>query len=226
MRKAVRQNPGRSQVARPTVMAAPTKGWSANSSPIKAEDGTAVVLENFFPEATSIRPRKGYDEHVTGITGGVNTLMSYVSGSTRAMFAAGNSAIYNVTSSGALGAAVQSGLTSTKFSYINFATAGGQYLYMVNGSDAARYYDGSSWTQPVITGATSSDFSYLCSHKSRIFFVKKNSTTIYYLPVDSIAGAATAFEIGSQLTKGGRIVAIGTWSVDSGSGMDDGFVPP
>lgn len=224
MRKALRPNAGRAQVASPTVMPAPTKGWSANSTPIKAEEGTAVVLENFFPEATSIRPRKGHATHATGMVSAVNTLMPYVSGATQKLFAAAGASIYDATSSGAVGAAVQSGLTSSKFSYVNYATAGGQYLYMVNGSDSARYYDGTSWTVPTITGATSSDFSYVCAHKSRLFFAKKNSTTIYYLPVDSIAGAATAFEVGSQLIKGGRIVAIGTWSVDSGSGMDDLFV--
>lgn len=220
MRKAVRQS-SRQAVARPDIVKAPTKGWSANSLPVEAEEGTAVILENWFPEATSIRPRKGFTEHVTGVADAVNALMSYVSGSTQKLFAAGDGKIYDVTSSGALGAAVQSSLTSTKFSYVNFATAGGQYLYMVNGSDAARYYDGSSWVEPTITGASSTDFSVVMSHKSRLFFLKKNSTTMYYLPVDSIAGAATAFEVGSQLKRGGRLVGLATWSVDSGDGMDD-----
>lgn len=221
MRKALRPNPGRAAVARPTVMAAPTKGWSANSLPIEAEDGTAVLMDNWFPEATSIRPRKGFTAHVSGIANSVNALMSYSSGATQKLFAAGDGKIYDVTSAGALGAAVQSGLTSTKFSYVNFATAGGQFLYMVNNADSARYYDGSTWTVPVITGATSSTFSYVTSHKSRLWFIKGGSTTLYYLPVDSIAGGATAFEVGSQLRKGGYLVAAGTWSVDSGDGMDD-----
>ena len=221
MRKALRPNPGRNAVARTEVMPAPTKGWSANSLPIEAEEGTAIILDNWFPEATSLRPRRGSEEHADGIGGAVNTLMPFVSGSTQKLFAAGNSCIYNVTSAGTVGAAVQSSLNSTKFSYVNFATAGGYYLYMVNGADSARYYDGSTWTVPSITGATSSDFSFVTSHKSRLWFVKKASTTLYYLPVDSIAGAATAFEVGSQFRKGGYIVAIGSWSVDSGAGMDD-----
>ncbi|HLO79217.1 MAG TPA: hypothetical protein VK196_22390 [Magnetospirillum sp.] len=221
MRKALRPNPGRNAVARPEVVKAPTKGWSANALPIEAEEGTAVILENWFPEATAIRPRKGYTSQATGVGAGVNTLMGYVSGSTRKLFAAGNASIFDVSSVGAVGAAVQSGLTSTKFSYVNFATAGGQYLYMVNGADAARYYDGSSWTQPVITGASSSTFSYVTAHKARLWFIKANTTTAYYLPVDSIAGAATAFELGSQLLKGGHLVAMASWSVDSGQGMDD-----
>ena len=223
MRKALRPNPGKSAVARPSVIPAPTKGWSANALPIEAEDGTAILMDNWFPEATSIRPRKGYTEQVTGIASAVNTLMPYASGSTQKLFAAGDGKIYDVTSAGALGAAVKSSLGSTKFSYINFATAAGQYLYLVNGTDSAFYYDGSTWTTPAITVATSSTFSYVTSHKSRLWFVEKNSTTLWYLPVDSIAGAATAFEVGSQLNRGGRIVAIASWSVDSGSGMDDLF---
>lgn len=221
MRKALRPNPNRSAVAKTEVIKAPTKGWSANSLPIQAEDGTAIILENWFPEATSIRPRKGFTEVTTGITGGVETLMPFVSGSTAKLLAAGNDAIYDVTSTGALGAAVQSSLTSTKFSYINFATAAGQYLFMVNGADAARHYDGTTWTQPVITNVSSSALSIVASHKTRLWFVEKDTTTLWYLPVDSIAGAATAFEVGSQFTKGGRVVGLSSWSVDSGSGMDD-----
>jgi hypothetical protein len=221
MRQALRKNPNKAAVARPDIIKAPTKGWSANSLPIEAEEGTAVTLENWFPEATSIRPRKGYEAHVTGVGDAVQTLMPFVSGTTQKLFAAGDGEIYDVTSSGTLGAAVQTGLTSTKFSYVNFATAAGQYLYMVNGEDPARHYNGTTWVEPTITGATSSDFSVVTSHKSRLFFVKKNSTTLYYLPVDSIAGAATAFEVGSQLKRGGRIVGLSTWSVDSGDGMDD-----
>lgn len=221
MRKATRANQSRSAVSQPTVIAAPTKGWSANALPIEAEEGTAVLMDNFFPEATSVRPRKGTTELTSGIASSVDTLMGYVSGSTQKLFAAGDGKIYDVTNGGTLGAAVQSSLVSTKFSYINFATAGGTYLYMVNGSDSARYYDGSTWTEPTITGVTSADLSYVTSHKSRLWFAKKNSTTLYYLGVDSISGAATAFEVGSQLIKGGYVVAIAPWSVDSGSGMDD-----
>ena len=223
MRQALRPNPNRAPVAKTDVIKAPTKGWSANSLPIQAEDGTAIVLENWFPEATSIRPRKGFTAQITGtlIASSVNTLMSFVSGSTAKLFAAGAGKIYDVTSVGTLGAAVQSGLGSTKFSYINFATAAGQFLYMVNGADSARYYNGSTWTVPAITGATSSTFSVVTAHKSRLWFIQKNTTTLWYLPVDSIAGAATSFEVGSQLRSGGRIVGVSTWSVDAGDGMDD-----
>jgi hypothetical protein len=224
MRQALRKNANRAAVANTEIMQAPTKGWSANSLPVKAEEGTAILLENWFPEATSIRPRKGFTEVTTGITGGVNTLMSFVSGTTAELFAAGNDAIYDVTSAGVLGTAVQTGLNSTRFSYVNFATAAGQFLFLVNGADAARHYNGTNWVEPVITGATSSTFSAVMSHKSRLFFLQKDTATVWYLDVDSIAGAATAFEVSSQLRFGGSLVGLGTWSVDSGDGMDDLFV--
>ena len=181
MRKALRQNQGRAAVAKPSIMQAPTKGWSANALPVKAEEGTAIILENFFPEATSIRPRKGFTEQTTGVTGGVETLMPFVSGTTAKLLAAGNDAIYDVTTAGALGASVQSGLTSTKFSYANFATAAGQFLFMVNGTDAARHFDGTTWTQPSITNVSSSALSAVTTHKSRLFFIEKDTTTVWYL---------------------------------------------
>jgi hypothetical protein len=147
--------------------------------------------------------------------------MSFVSGSTKKMFAAGDGKIYDVTSSGALPAASVSGMTNNKWQHINFATTAGQYLYIVNGADSARHFDGASWAIPTITGITSSTLCHIMSHKSRIWFLENGSTDAWYLPVDSIAGAATTFPVGGQLLLGGYLMAMSSWSIDAGSGPDD-----
>ena len=72
-----------------------------------------------------------------------------------------------------------------------------------------------------ITGTASNLFSHVWSHKNRLFFVKKNSLKFAYLPVDSIGGAAAEFNLGAVFSMGGTLLTGGTWSVDSGSGMDD-----
>lgn len=224
MRQATRKNANKAAVSRVGIIPAPTKGWSASTTPMEAEEGTAILLDNWFCEATSIRPRKGYTAHVTGIAAEVQTLMSYVSGTTNKMFAAGDAKVYDVTSAGVLGAAQNliSAVTVSKWQWTNFATTGGQYLYIVNGTDVPRHYSGSAWAAPAITGyATPQDFIHVTSHKSRLWFCCKNSTTVYYLPPDAIAGAVTAFPLGSQLKMGGYIMAAANWSVDAGEGMDD-----
>ena len=47
--------------------------------------------------------------------------------------------------------------------------------------------------------------------------------SLWYLPLNSISGAASEFPIGNFLQKGGKIVAIIPWTIDSGHGSDDLF---
>jgi hypothetical protein len=61
MRQPARGKSNRAAVSVPTVFPAPTKGWSASTTPMEAEEGTAITLDNWFCEATAIRPRKGID---------------------------------------------------------------------------------------------------------------------------------------------------------------------
>lgn len=77
---------------------------------------------------------------------------------------------------------------------------------------------------PSITGVTTSTFSYITSYKSRIFFAEKDSLDIWYLPVDSIGGAAGLLSVAGVAKKGGSIAMLGTWSSDAGDGKDDVFV--
>ena len=95
---------------------------------------------------------------------------------------------------------------------------------MANGADDVRNYDGAAWSAPAITNVASSTLIHVTAHKSRLWFVQIGTADLWYLPVSSIAGAAAKFPVAALLTKGGYVMACGTWSVDSGSGMDDLFV--
>lgn len=224
MRKAVRPNPQRTPKSLTQQVSAPLKGWSSEDSPVDAEEGTALVLDNWFPEAESLRLRRGYTSHATGMTGAVESLLFYTSSTASKLFAANNGSIYDVSSSGAVGAAAVSGLSSNRWQQTMFATTGGQFLVIANGADSVRNYDGSSWSTPSITNVTSSTLVHVVAHKSRLWFTQLATADLWYLPVSSIAGAAVKFPVGGLLTKGGYVMACGTWSVDSGSGMDDLFV--
>lgn len=48
-----------------------------------------------------------------------------------------------------------------------------------------------------------------------------NNSSVYYLPVGQPFGTLSHFPLGPALTRGGSIVAIGTWTIDGGEGMDD-----
>jgi hypothetical protein len=72
-----------------------------------------------------------------------------------------------------------------------------------------------------ITGADSSTFININMCQNRLFFVQKNSMTFWYLPVESIGGAALDFPLGSIARSGGYLQAMGTWTLDAGYGVDD-----
>lgn len=182
----------------------------------------AVTMDNMFPRTSDVMLRKGYSDHLTGVPGSVESLMQYASGSSRKLFAAAGAYINDASVAGAVGAAVVSGATSARWQHVNFGTAGGQFLLMVNGSDTPWNYNGSTWQQtPAITGVTSSNLIHVNAFKQRIFFVEKNSMNAWYLPVSSIGGAASKLDFSSLFNLGGSLVAMGTWSLDAGSGMDD-----
>ena len=72
-----------------------------------------------------------------------------------------------------------------------------------------------------ITGVATSDLAQVWLFKERLFFVEKDSTSAWYLPVESIGGAASEIDLGSVFRRGGRLLFGATWSLDSGDGLDD-----
>lgn len=202
---------------------APYKGWDAASPLSEMDPASAIVLDNFFPEPRFVRFRGGHTSWATGLGAGpVESLMAYHGPSTtQKLFGARGTSVFDVTASGAVGAAAVSSLTNARMQHTNFTTPGGSFLYWVNGADAPRSFDGSSWATPSITGITATQAVHVNSHKRRIWFILINSTKAAYLPTDSIAGAASTFDLGPFMTKGGYLVAMATWTMDSGWGPDD-----
>lgn len=225
---------------------APVKGLNTVKNFSELDPEEAAVLDNFYPQIGRVKLRRGSAYHayseielatedgellttedgITLTTEGENAdpllaLMPYSAGTTQALFAASGNAIYDVTTAGAISTAVQSSLNSGQWSYTMFATSGGNFLFMVNGADDPRYYDGSTWTLPSITGITSSELETVTAHKRRLWFTRINSLKAYYLGSEAIAGALTSFDLAPVFPRGGRLVAIGTWTLDAGDGLDD-----
>ncbi|MDE4274761.1 hypothetical protein [Phaeobacter gallaeciensis] len=72
-----------------------------------------------------------------------------------------------------------------------------------------------------ITGVTTSDLSHVWLYQNRMFFVQKNSLKAWYLPSGSVGGAAQDVSLAGVFRRGGKLLFGGTWSLDSGDGMDD-----
>jgi hypothetical protein len=222
----------RQHIADSASIPAPVGGWDAVSSLEDMPPDRAPVLDNWFPTTSDVRVRRGYKTHCIGLGSDVvESLMVYhgLTTATSKMFAAANLNIYDVSAAGTTTS--QSISTSNnRFQSVNFSTSGGKFLFICNGQDNPQIYNGSVWAAASITSAstvtivTATDIIHVNAHKNRLWFVLKDSTKAAYLPTSSIAGAATAFEMGGQFTKGGYLVATATWTKDGGSGEDDLWV--
>lgn len=210
--------------ARVASLPAPIGGWNVRDSIANMDVLDAVQLTNLFPSVNNVVLRPGYVKHATGLPGQVQTLMGYSSGATNELFACVGTAIYDVTSSGAVGAPVVTSLSNAKWEYINVTTPAGGYLYAVNGFDDPLLYDGSAWTNPTITGATASDFNNITTFKNQVWFTENDTLKAWYLPTLSIQGAANYIDMSAVAQLGGYLVNVCTWTLDAGYGVDDNLV--
>ena len=201
----------------------PVGGWNARDSIADMDEKDAVILEDFFPSTTSVNLRGGYSQYATGLGGQVETIISYSGSTTNKLFGIAAGSVYDATAGGAVGAAALSGLTNSRWQYINIATAGGNFIEMCNGADSVYTFDGTTWTDrsAAITGVTSSTLININLHKNRVWFIQKDTLKAWYLPVQSITGAAEDYDLSAFCPHGGYLMAMGTWTMDAGYGMDD-----
>lgn len=217
----LQNNARKAAVSRSKSIPAPVEGWNAKDALADMPEDSAVALENFFPRQSDVKLRGGRSSHATGVgSGAVETTMEYAGPSTRKLFATSSSAIYDATSSGSASSSV-TGLSNGRWQYTMFGTAGGNFLFCVNGEDAPRHFDGSSWTTPSLTGVTATSIVGVMAHQRRLFFIFNNSTSFGYLPVVSVAGAVSTADLSGLMKKGGYLIAAGSWTRDGGDGSSD-----
>lgn len=217
--------------ARTSSIPSPIGGLNDRDSISDMKPTDAVILTNWFPYPSYLGVRDGSQTFATGFSAPVETLAEYLpaSGSPK-IFAVSNGAIYDATAGGAIGSAMVSGLLNSRFQTQGITTPGGSFMYFVNGVDNPRLWNGTTWTAvtnastPAITGITTSTFVHVTLFKNRLFFVQNNSMNLWYLPVNSVGGAASMLDLGSVFRKGGRIEAVYTWTIDAGAGADDHLV--
>ncbi|MDO8707030.1 MAG: hypothetical protein Q7J84_19045, partial [Sulfuricaulis sp.] len=187
------------------------------------DEKDAVLLTNFFPSTTSVNLRGGYSQFATGFGAQVETVISYSGATTNKMFGIAGGSVYDATAGGAVGAAALSGLTNSRWQYVNISTSGGNFIIMCNGADGVYTFDGTNWVDrsASITGVTASTLVNVCLHKNRPWFIENNSLKAWYFPVQSIQGAASALDLSAFCPHGGYLMAMCTWTMDAGYGVDD-----
>ena len=142
-------SPSKKFTANTASLPSPIGGWNARDSLANMAPTDAVQLTNWFPTPTDVTLRKGYTKSSTGITGTVETLMNYAGVTFQKLFAVANGVIYDASTS--VATSVFTGLSNSRFQFINITTAGGHFLVACNGTDPTLIYDGSVWFKVATT---------------------------------------------------------------------------
>lgn len=213
--------------ATPKSLPVCTGGWDTSSPLTSMPANSAVVMENWLPQAMNIRTRPGCQYWVNSVPETLKTFALWNGTSGSKLFGIGASGVRDISSSALSAGPVLFPFTPTLADFTNIATIGGHFLFLVNGVDSARTFDGTTWstitdlTTPAITGIPTSSLQTVETLKRRLWFTVVNSSSAYYLPVAQIGGALQEFPLGSVFSRGGYLKAMASWTLDGGSGSDD-----
>lgn len=202
----------------------PIAGLNTRDPLAGMREGYATILENWVPYPDRLDMRLGANNHVTGFADTVQSLHVWEGPSSSQLLAVTNAGVYNASAAGAVGALVQA-RTNGKCLSTLIATGANVYLFLVNGTDSVARYDGTTWiTVAAYGGFTTSTACAVETYKQRVYFAQKDTLTLWYLGVNSVAGAATSYDLGAIFRRGGSIQAIATWTIDGGTGPDDHLI--
>lgn len=216
------------EIGQSSTVPAPVSGWNTRDPLASMPKTCAVLLDNWLPDTGTVDLRPGALEYATGFapTEAVKTLCPWRGTASQKLFASTDEGFYDITTSGAVGAVVQA-RTNGYCSYVNFNTTGQAYLVTVNGTDDMAYTNGTTWTTlasfSITDGGTllTNTIPFINNFKRSLFFLKTASMSFFYLPIDSITGTVSEFPLGALFSRGGYLMAMGTWTIDGGTGVDD-----
>lgn len=223
---AIRQNAAGGQVQQ-GFWPPPVKGLSFRSDLLHADMGYMSDVINFYPQTQNLMLRPGVGSWATAASSTALSLHAYPTA--MKMFVATQHGIFDI-SAGGVGTSVVAFTFSSIYPWlsVNFTNSvGTSFLWGASATtgDPPFMYNGAVWSNPAITGVTST--TTLCApwvFKRRIFFLSESpgdELTAYYLPTDSIQGAAKKLPLGAVFSRGGRIQQGINWTLDGGNGPDD-----
>jgi len=212
------------------IVPSPIGGWDSLSPLAVMEPKYAASMTNWVPRTGWIEIRGGYNTwvaHASTVNPGtaVETLMAYrpkANNGVQSLFAASGTTISDVTTNG-IASDVVTSKSGARYQYVNFTPSlGSSYLLAVNGLDTGVVsYNGTTWSNTSITGTSTGIFANINIFKRRVWLIEPSSTIAWFLGTDAISGSASSQDIGPFLSKGGYLMAMGTWTIDGGNGPDD-----
>ena len=207
---------------------APVLGMNTMDPPEIMQPGYATELINWWPNENGLTTRGGSAPWAGGFN--EQPVESVLVWNGQTAFGVAGPDIFALPGTPNPDVAVvlsKTGLTSARLQSVNFSNDGGTFLCCCNGVDAPIYYDGTQWAQAAFTqGGNSFDgsgFFAVTSHLSRLWWLKKDSQSVFYGDVNAIQGPVSELPLGAYLQRGGSLAALGVVTQDGLTGSEDLF---
>lgn len=200
----------------------------------------AAYLINLVHSDRGLKPRPGSAEWATGVGAlagaEVRTIIPYGGslGAKDRLFACTTDGIWNCTAGGALANNTANRVLAFATADANsgygnatvMTTAGGRFIAYADESNGFQLYTEATdaWAAGSVTGVSPSALTYVLQWKSRLWLVEGGTSHAWYLPTNSISGAATQFDFGPFFQYGGTLLGLYRWTIDAGVGADDYLV--
>lgn len=190
---------------------APTAGLNLIDSIDRLDELEALECQNLYPNGQKVELAGGFEDFATQSVDAdpVQSLFELTEADgTVSLIAAGNDLLSDVTT----GTEVDITGTTTPTSNDWQGTIFGHNLFICNGEDTVQQWAGSStFTDATFTGVTLADLIYAFPHKERIYFIEKDSTSVWYGNPKARSGALTEKSFAYFLKRGGFLVAGGSF---------------
>jgi hypothetical protein len=202
---------------------APVGGVNARDALAAMPPTDAISMDNWFPNPSFVAIRNGCLAWASGLPSYVETVMAYNGLPTRKLFGVSNGAIYDITVSGAVGAALVSSLANSRLQHAMFNAGGGNVLIWVNGGNQPQFYNGTSWANTTISGSglTASKLITITVFKQRCWYIEQDTMNVWYSGATAFQGVLTVLPLGAIFKMGGTLMQMATWTIDNVSGIDD-----
>jgi len=220
------RNVNRGVKSRDFILPAPINGLNKKDAIGSMQPSYAITMDNYIPLDNRIVLRSGYVSYVkfSGINELVKTLLSYKKPNHNKLLAVYNNKIHDITNPNEI-VSFDIVLSNDDCQQVQYKDR----LFIMNGYDKPKVFyineDGSSkledWgftsetlqAERIIAGAVSKEF---------LWFVEKDTLKAWYSKeAGNIAGELLSFDLAQISKQGGELVAISSWTVDGGQGIDD-----
>lgn len=194
------------------TLTAPTRGLNSRDPLAATQAGYALTLDNFVISPDAVQVRAGCAP-VIKLSGLIETLVPYVNGQMKKLFAASNGNLFLCDPAGAEKQLLKSELLNNRWQTIFYDG----YQYFFNGQDVPQVYapDG-SFTEAQFTDSSQTQTRNLiggCLYKNRLFMLAKDSLAFWYTKdAGAKQGEILKFDLSQMASLGGELILALPWT--------------